>query len=660
MQRYQNVIQSQTGQAISGATVTVRVAHATPGSGALATIYSDDGSTVIGSSAVTTDARGLFGFFAADGKYDLVVTGTGITQLILGDVEIADVVEQNSADSVWLAKELDVTTLRFPATAPDITLERISANLLGFGAGDSVAVDTILLDSASRDVSLERPAANVLGLGAGDALALDQLQLDRNNRDVVLSRASANKLQLASGDSFQLDEISAVGTINLIPFVDGVKYTTIAGADAGLSGADGAIVVPAPNGGSTAYGDTSTPATFTQTTLPIDFRRTAFITNSAQKARLHVLSRADTGSNNMITAGFELDATAGSFSGGFGENVALYAGAIRRATSTRSVWASNFLVNCKNLSTTAGCYGLEIDVDNESGVDATVTDLVDGLVVLNGRNKKSRNAILVGKGASSSNWLYGMSLTSTDIGINLGTGVATGLHFESNVTTGIYFNGLASNNIKFRPAADNTSAQIYGANAADSLVTWQVKNDGAGEFKTVAATAGGMSATQYTSTIATGTAPLVVASTTNVVNLNASSLSGATFAAPGAIGGVTPAAGTFTTLVGNTSVSSALYGSATNCSSSAAPAVCAAAAAGSVVIAAAGTTVTVNTTAVTANSQILITEDSSLGTKLGVTCNTVIGRNASVTARTAATSFVISVDVAPVTNPMCLSYWIIN
>ena len=46
---------------------------------------------------------------------------------------------------------------------------------------------------------------------------------------------------------------------------------------------------------------------------------------------------------------------------------------------------------------------------------------------------------------------------------------------------------------------------------------------------------------QLSSTLATGTAPFVVASTTNVANLNASSLSGATFANPGAIGSGTPA-----------------------------------------------------------------------------------------------------------------------
>lgn len=63
-----------------------------------------------------------------------------------------------------------------------------------------------------------------------------------------------------------------------------------------------------------------------------------------------------------------------------------------------------------------------------------------------------------------------------------------------------------------------------------------------GAFTTISASG------QITSTVSTGSAPLVVASTTNVANLNASSLSGATFAAPGAIGGGTPSTGAFTTL----------------------------------------------------------------------------------------------------------------
>ena len=97
----------------------------------------------------------------------------------------------------------------------------------------------------------------------------------------------------------------------------------------------------------------------------------------------------------------------------------------------------------------------------------------------------------------------------------------------------------------------------------------------------------------------------------------------------------------------------------TNCSSAASPAVCGTAAAGSVVVAAGATTVVVNTTQVTANSQIFISYDSSLGTKLSVTCNTTEPALFGVTARTAATSFTITAT-SPVTNPACFSYFIVN
>lgn len=53
---------------------------------------------------------------------------------------------------------------------------------------------------------------------------------------------------------------------------------------------------------------------------------------------------------------------------------------------------------------------------------------------------------------------------------------------------------------------------------------------------------------QITSTVSTGTAPLVVASTTAVANLNASFLTGNTWAIPGTIGSSTPNTGAFTTL----------------------------------------------------------------------------------------------------------------
>ena len=104
-------------------------------------------------------------------------------------------------------------------------------------------------------------------------------------------------------------------------------------------------------------------------------------------------------------------------------------------------------------------------------------------------------------------------------------------------------------------------------------------------------------------------------------------------------------------------VSGATYLTATNCASG--TGVCSSAASGSVSIAAAATTVTVATTAVTANSVIIVTFDSSLGTKLTLTCNTTTPALYGVSARTAATSFVIT-STAPVTDPACFNYMVIN
>lgn len=110
-------------------------------------------------------------------------------------------------------------------------------------------------------------------------------------------------------------------------------------------------------------------------------------------------------------------------------------------------------------------------------------------------------------------------------------------------------------------------------------------------------------------------------------------------------------------------VSALGFQTSTNCSDSAGAAACGAAAAGSVVIDAASTSVVVSTTAVTANSQIFIQDDSGLSTRLSVTCNTqalgILGAP-RVTARTAGTSFTVVVDVAPTTNPLCLSFSLVN
>jgi hypothetical protein len=98
-----------------------------------------------------------------------------------------------------------------------------------------------------------------------------------------------------------------------------------------------------------------------------------------------------------------------------------------------------------------------------------------------------------------------------------------------------------------------------------------------------------------------------------------------------------------------------------NCTSSASPATCVDFIDGAVAIPAGTTTLTVNTTAVTANSDIHVFRNDALGTRLGVTCNTatVMGE-IKVSTITPGTSFQITVQTAPATNPGCLTYEIEN
>jgi hypothetical protein len=113
-------------------------------------------------------------------------------------------------------------------------------------------------------------------------------------------------------------------------------------------------------------------------------------------------------------------------------------------------------------------------------------------------------------------------------------------------------------------------------------------------------------------------------------------------------------------------VTAPTYSTTTNCSSSASPAVCGSAAAGSVALpAGTGSTLVVNTTAVTAASEIKLQVDDS-ATVAGATCNstlaTLVGTPLVVTARTPGVSFTVSTGASSVitTNPVCFSYGLTN
>ncbi len=132
---------------------------------------------------------------------------------------------------------------------------------------------------------------------------------------------------------------------------------------------------------------------------------------------------------------------------------------------------------------------------------------------------------------------------------SIGSGTAAAGAFSTLSATGQITSTLATGTAPFSIASTTNVANLNASllNGATFAAPGAIGGGtpSAGAFTTISATG------QITSTLAIGTAPFAVTSTTNVANLNASSLSGATFAAPGAIGGGTPAAGTFTTLDAN-------------------------------------------------------------------------------------------------------------
>lgn len=84
MQKYTDVVLDKNGKAISGAVISV-VTY--PDAGA-ATIYAADGGPAV--KSVSTDNNGRFAFYAANGHYSIVVSGTGITPVTFNDVSLFD------------------------------------------------------------------------------------------------------------------------------------------------------------------------------------------------------------------------------------------------------------------------------------------------------------------------------------------------------------------------------------------------------------------------------------------------------------------------------------------------------------------------------------------------------------------------------------------
>lgn len=163
-----------------------------------------------------------------------------------------------------------------------------------------------------------------------------------------------------------------------------------------------------------------------------------------------------------------------------------------------------------NLGTvTAGDITASSNINTAGYINATGgTDGGAGLAAINGFPSTTNRHGGAFKATGTGHGLYGWATGSGDAGRFLnsaGTGYA--VYAQGNTSAAA---------IKTVAGSGQWDVDAAGASAGNGFKGWSI---------------------QLTAT--TGTAPLVVASTTNVANLNASSLNGATFAAPGPIGGMT-------------------------------------------------------------------------------------------------------------------------
>jgi hypothetical protein len=134
MYHYYDTFLSDTGVPVNGGSVSIYLT----GTVTLATIYSDNGITPK-TNPTTTDILGGFDFYIANGIYDLVFSGSGVTQKTRNAVEISKITQADSTDVLTKVQTLQVVGA---ATLPTITgPSTVSGGGLTVASGQVLSAD---------------------------------------------------------------------------------------------------------------------------------------------------------------------------------------------------------------------------------------------------------------------------------------------------------------------------------------------------------------------------------------------------------------------------------------------------------------------------------------------------------------------------------------
>lgn len=194
MQKYFNNVTNRTGDVVPGAIVTVTLAA----TGALATIYSDDGVTTR-ANPITADNSGYFSFYVADGRYTFTINGNGIQTLTIADVAIEDSASEAAAAAASAA-----------AAAASAADAQASATSLFGAAGVSWDVASFPLYVAHRGMEMAFPENTLVAFeeavkaGAG-AVEMDCYVMADGKLAVLHDSTTARTCRFPDGSAISLN-----------------------------------------------------------------------------------------------------------------------------------------------------------------------------------------------------------------------------------------------------------------------------------------------------------------------------------------------------------------------------------------------------------------------------------------------------------------------
>jgi hypothetical protein len=106
MKKYYDSVASSVGKPVVGASVQVLVSGTTT----VASIFSDAAGSLAIINPILTDGNGYFEFYAADGRYTLVITGPGIVGKTIADIIIDDPLDFLTFTDTGIINSFSATT----------------------------------------------------------------------------------------------------------------------------------------------------------------------------------------------------------------------------------------------------------------------------------------------------------------------------------------------------------------------------------------------------------------------------------------------------------------------------------------------------------------------------------------------------------------------